>query len=184
MKFQSLKIFFMIILPIYLLAQDDVSFPKKLDATGFKEVLVETDNLLISGQPDSASFEKLKQQGVTTIINLRTAREMDNRNLVPFDEKEVVENLGMNYIHIPLGGPDNPYTKQVLNTFADSLANAKGKVLLHCTVAGRASHMFAAYLIEYKGFSPQKAIEYAKAVNFGDLPIEGLLNKKMIIDFE
>jgi len=44
--------------------------------------------------------------------------------------------------------------------------------------------MYAAYLVQYKNFSPNKAIEYAKAVNFGEWPLEGLLGKKMKIDFE
>ncbi len=183
MKTQLSRILFTLLLPVFLFAQD-VPFPKKLDVTGFKEVLAESGNLLISGQPDSAAFVKLKNDGVTTVINLRTAQEMENRNYVPFNEKEVLEKLNLNYVHIPLGGSDNPYTPEALETFAGSLAHANGKVLLHCTVAWRASHMFAAYLIKYKGFSSSKAIEYAKAINFGDLPVEGLLNKKMTIDFK
>jgi protein tyrosine phosphatase (PTP) superfamily phosphohydrolase (DUF442 family) len=109
---------------------------------------------------------------------------MDNRNYVPFNEKEVVEKLDMKYVHIPQGGTGTPYSPEALDTVASTLSSAKGKVLLHCTVAWRASHMFAAYLIKYKGFSVSKAVDYAKAINFGDLPLEGLLNKKMIIDFK
>lgn len=168
----------------HLAAQDTLSVPKKLDAHGFSEVFVQIDRLYVSGQPDEESFSKLKNLGVATIINLRTKQEMDNRHYVPFDEKEVVQNLGMNYVHIPLGGKDTPYNKEALNKFVKTFENSDGKVLLHCSVAYRASHMWAAYLIEYKNYSPEVAVEHARAINFGELPIEGLLGKKAIYRFE
>ena len=34
-----------------------------------------------------------------------------------------------------------------LDTFTAAMATAEGKVLLHCTIAWRASHLWAAYLI-------------------------------------
>ncbi|MBK9099743.1 MAG: protein tyrosine phosphatase family protein [bacterium] len=183
------KILFVFIFGISFLwetsfGQDSVSFPVKLDETGFREVIAKVDDLYISGQPDKESFAKLKSDGVTTIVNLRTPSEMENREYVPFDEAAVVDSLGMEYVHIPLGGEEYPYTPEAVKKFADAIANADGKVLLHCTVARRASHMFAAYLIQYKNFPPEKAIEYAKAVNFGDWPLEGLLDKKLRVEFE
>jgi uncharacterized protein (TIGR01244 family) len=167
-----------------IISQDSVSFPVKLDATGFQEVFAEVDNLYISGQPEKESFAKLKSEGVTTVVNLRTDSEMSNRENVPFDEKAVVDSLGMDYIHIPLGGPDSPYNNEALIKFGDALSKAEGKVLLHCTVGRRASYMWAAYLIQFKGFSPNRAIEYAKAVNFGEWSLEGLLGKKLNVNFE
>jgi len=165
-------------------SQDSVSFPIKLDATGFQEVFAQSDDLYISGQPQEESFAKLKSDGVTTVINLRTEKEMTDTQSVPFDEKAILDSLGLEYVHIPLGGPDSPYSNTALLKFADALSNAKGKVLLHCASARRASYIWAAYLIQYKGFEPNKAIEYAKAVNFGEWPLEGLLGKKMIIEFK
>ena len=60
--------------------------PKKLDANGFFGVFVESGPLYISGQPDEGSFSRLNDLGVTTVINLRTQIEMDNKTSVPFDE--------------------------------------------------------------------------------------------------
>jgi len=165
-------------------SQDSVSFPVKLDATGFQEVFAKVGDLYISGQPTAEAFAKLKSEGVTTVINLRTDSEMSNRENIRFDERAVVDSIGMKYIHIPLGGPDSPYNNEALIKFANALKDADGKVLLHCTSGRRASYMYAAYLVQYKNFSPNKAIEYAKAVNFGEWPLEGLLGKKMKIDFE
>jgi uncharacterized protein (TIGR01244 family) len=124
--------------------------------------------------------------GVKTVINLRTQREMDNRQQVPYDEAAVAKELGINYVHIPLGGPDTPYTPEAVEKFAAALDKADGKVLLHCTVGWRASHMWAAYLVKHKGVPEAEAIKQAQAINFGGytspnggaLPIDGLLGKK------
>jgi protein tyrosine phosphatase (PTP) superfamily phosphohydrolase (DUF442 family) len=91
----------------------------------------------------------------------------------------------MIYVHIPLGGPDTPYTPAAVEKFASALQNANGKVLLHCTVGWRASHMWAAYLVKHKGLTEAEAIKQASAINFtgytppnGMLPIDGLLGRK------
>lgn len=165
-------------------SQDSVSFPVKLETDGFKEVIAQSGDLFISGQPDKDSFAKLKSEGVTTIVNLRTPSEMGNREYVPFDEEAVVDSLSMQYVHIPLGGDEYPYTPDAVKKFADAVDNDEGKVLLHCTVARRASYMWAAYLILYKNFSPDKAIEYAKGVNFGEWTLESLLGKKLKVEFQ
>lgn len=165
-------------------SQDSVSFPVKLDNTGFQDVFAQSDDLFISGQPEKESFAKLKSEGVTTIVNLRTPSEMENREYVPFDEKAVADSLGLQYVHIPLGGDEYPYTPEAVKKFADAVDNAEGKVLLHCTVGRRASYMWTAYLINFKNFAPDKAIEYAKGVNFGEWSLEGLLGKKLKINFE
>ncbi|QQS37766.1 MAG: dual specificity protein phosphatase family protein [Ignavibacteriales bacterium] len=180
-----LKIIISILLITFInpgFAQNEVPVPQKLEWEGFRNVIAQTGNLFISGQPDENAFRKLKDEGVTTIINLRTEQEMANRDYVPFDEKQLLDELGLKYVHIPLGGNDTPYNREALTKFTEEYEKADGKVLLHCTVAWRASHMWAAYLIEYKKYSPAKAIEYAKMINFGELPLEGLLGRKLILE--
>ncbi len=165
-------------------AQETIPFPEKIEQQGFRGVIAKTGNIYISGQPDSAALEWLKAQGVTTVINLRTQGEMDNRQYVPYDEESFIKNLQLQYVHIPLGGDDTPYNPQAVKKFADAVDKAEGKVLLHCTVAWRASHMWAAYLIKYKKIPVDEAISNAKGINFGTLPLEGLLGKDLKIDVE
>jgi len=162
-------------------AQQPAGFPVKLDQEGFRAVIVRSGKFFISGQPEESSFSWLKEQGVTTVVNLRTQPEMDNRESVPFDEAEVVKAAGMEYIHIPLGGDDLPYTPEALEKFVRAAENAGGKVLLHCTVGWRASHMWAAYLVRQKKLDIMDAITQAQAINFGTLPLEGFLGEKLVI---
>jgi len=133
--------------------------------------------VFIGGQPDEAALARFQKTGVTAVVNLRTTAEMDDRERVPFDESAVVESLGMEYVHIPLGGDDHPYTPAAVDRFADVLQRHEGLVLLHCTVGWRASYMWSAYLVREQGFSLAAAMARGDAMAIGNLPIEGLLGR-------
>lgn len=156
-------------------ALEQIEKPQKIDATGFRDVLAKTGNVYISGQPSEEGLKRMAEDGVKTVISFRTAREMDNRDIVPFDEAAKANELGMRYVHIPLGGPDTPYTPDALAAFAKVMEEENGKTLIHCTVAWRASHMWAAYLAKHKGMDINEAVEHGRAVNMTTQPIEALL---------
>jgi uncharacterized protein (TIGR01244 family) len=129
----------------------------------------------IGGQPDESALKHFQTQGVVAVVNLRTPEEVDDREKVPFDEAAVVSALGMEYVHIPLGGEDHPYSPEAVARFADVLRRARGPVLVHCTVGWRASYIWSAYLVTEQGFDINAAMARGKAMAIGDLPIEGLL---------
>ncbi|MBU6319050.1 MAG: dual specificity protein phosphatase family protein [Alphaproteobacteria bacterium] len=162
-------------------AEEAIRFPEKIQRTDFLAAFADTGPVFIGGQPTADALRQLVSEGVTTIINLRTQREMDNRKAVPFDEAALLSELGVEYVHVPLDGMANPYTPEAVDRVAAAIASAKGKVLLHCTVAWRASHMWAAYLVKHKGYSLEEALRHAEAINFNGYkaadpqPVEGLL---------
>jgi len=158
--------------------------PVNLDITGLFQAKFASvgSDLFIGGQPTEKALRDLKARGVTTVINLRMPEEMKQ---IGFDEAALVKELGMNYVHIPMrGSAENPYGPKQLDQFAAAVASADGKVLLHCTVAWRASHIWAAYLIRDRGVPAATAIAQTRSINlrdeapFGGLqPIEGFLGK-------
>ena len=158
--------------------------PVNLDITGLFQAKFASvgSDLFIAGQPTEKALRELKAKGVTTVINLRMPEEMKQ---IGFDEAGLVQELGMNYVHIPMrGSAENPYGPKQLDQFAAAIAAADGKVLLHCTVAWRASHIWAAYLMRDRGVPAATAIAQTRSINlrdeapFGGLqPIEGFLGK-------
>jgi uncharacterized protein (TIGR01244 family) len=140
------------------------------------------DDMFIAGQPTEAALRELSAKGVTTVVNLRMPEEMAK---VGFDEAALLEELGLAYVHIPMRGTkESPYGPSELDRFATTLAAARGKVLLHCTVAWRASHLWAAYLIQYRKVPVATALTQARAINLrddqpygGQQPIEGFLGR-------
>ena len=159
-----------------------VPAPVALDTTGmflakFARV---GDDVFIGGQPTERALRELQAQGVTTVVNLRTPEEM-TRN-VPFDEAALVRSLGMTYVHIPMRGTaEYPYSPAAVTKFAEAMRGTNGKLLLHCTVAWRASHLWGAYLIKERGLPIDSALANARAVNLSDErpPIEQLLDQSL-----
>ncbi|MDD3014777.1 MAG: dual specificity protein phosphatase family protein [Candidatus Gastranaerophilales bacterium] len=127
-----------------------VSFKESTDKNSvsipnFKEI----DEYVSRGaQPKNESqFKWLKEQGYGVVINFRT---LFVRGL-KFDEKQIVENLGMNYDNIPIISADGPLKEDIRKFFnIIKIAKKTGKkVFIHC-MAGqdRTGIMSALYKIK------------------------------------
>ena len=160
--------------------------PVSLDTTGlFQAKFVSVgDDMFIAGQPTEKALRELRAKGVTTVVNLRMPEEMAR---VGFDEAALVKELGIKYVYIPMRGTaDNPYGPKELDTFAAAMGSANGKVLLHCTIAWRASHLWAAYLIRERKVPVPDALAQTRLINLMDnmrmgnsdqQPLEGFLGR-------
>jgi len=160
--------------------------PVTLDKEGlFQDKFVSVgDDMFIGGQPTEKALRELKAKGVTTVVNLRMPEEMAR---IGFDEAALVKTLGMKYVHIPMRGTaENPYGPKQLDAFAAAMAEADGKVLLHCTIAWRASHLWGAYLIRERKVPAAAALAQARMINLMDdmrmgngdtQPLEGFLGR-------
>ena len=156
--------------------------PVTLDPAGlFQAKFVSVgDDMFIGGQPTEKALRELRAKGVSTVVNLRMPEEMAR---VGFDEGALVKELGMTYVHIPMRGTaDHPFGPKELDTFAATMAAADGKVLLHCTIAWRASHLWAAYLIRERNVPVATALAQTRMINLMDdmrmsqqQPLEGFL---------
>jgi uncharacterized protein (TIGR01244 family) len=139
------------------------------------------EDMFIAGQPTERALREARAQGVTTVINMRPPDEMQ---AVPFDEAELVAKLGMRYVYLPVrGNTKYPYTPQTLAAFTEAVRTANGKVLLHCTVAWRASHLWAAYLIKERGIPVEEALANARAINLMDDHRMGSNGRQPVEDF-
>jgi len=161
------------------------STPERVADQEYQEMFAQVaPNVYMAGQPTELALTRLSELGVTTVVNLRTQFEMDNRGVVPFDEAAALEELDLTYVHIPLGGPNTPYNPDAVSRLAEAIAAAEGNVLLHCTVAWRASHLWTAYLIRHQDVPVAQAIEIARQLNFGDIPLEGFLGQSLRIELQ
>ena len=93
-----------------------------------------------SAQPMKEDFYWLKEQGVTDIVNFRT-------QFVPaidFDEKGLVEELGMKYHNIPsvTRKPKAANIRKFLS-IANAVEKQGGKVHIHCKAGADRTGMYA-----------------------------------------
>lgn len=160
-----------------------------LDTTGMFQARFASvgNDFFIGGQPTERALREMKARGVTTVINLRMPDEMTRA--VKFDEAKLISDLGMRYVHIPVrDSTDKPYSPATLSAFTEAMRSANGKVLLHCTIAWRASHLWAAYLIQERGVGVEEALANARSINLmdahrmgsgGQQPVEAFLGRKL-----
>ena len=88
---------------------------------------------------------------------------------------------------VNLRTPEFPYSPTAVKSFAAAMTGAKGKVLLHCTIAWRASHLWAAYLIQYRDVPVATALQQARMINLMDdmrmdgdkQPVESFLGRTL-----
>jgi uncharacterized protein (TIGR01244 family) len=131
----------------------------------------------VGGQPGEKALAGLAALGVTTVVNVRTPGEMADKAQVPFDEAAEVARLGMEYVTIPMGGPEYPYSPEVVDRFAQVLERRPGPVLLHCRTGGRVSYLWTAYLVRYGGLDLDAALARGRAMAIGPDPLEQLLGR-------
>ena len=133
--------------------------------------------ILLSAQPSKQSFEWLHQQGVTTIITCRTRSEVEG---LTFNQDELVSELGMRYIHIPMGGHSG-YSPEQVKRLADILSRTDGDVLIHCTSGARARLLWMAYLVAHEGLSPDESLKRGEALGGQPWAFERLIGKPLVI---
>ncbi len=154
--------------------------PQKIaDVPGINTRLFREGRVYIGGQPDSLALRALAQRGVTTVVNLRTPPEVSDRKSVPYDEPALARALGLAYVADPVGGEQFPYAPAVVDTFAAVLARTSGPVYLHCAVGGRASWVWASYLVRHLGWSPQAALDRGRMIGIGPDLLQELSGKRL-----
>jgi protein tyrosine phosphatase (PTP) superfamily phosphohydrolase (DUF442 family) len=140
---------------------------------------LEEGKILVGGQPTREDLSVFKASGVTDIVNLRTSEEMKG---VDFDEVALADRLGITYLNLPVEGLPS-YTPALLEAFAQRVEQAKGMVVLHCTVGGRAGQLYAAYAVKYLGKTPEEALSALKPLGGWPLALERLLGRRLTVEF-
>jgi protein tyrosine phosphatase (PTP) superfamily phosphohydrolase (DUF442 family) len=142
-----------------------------------KKDLFRSTNFYFGGQPTLETLRWLKSEGVTLVVNLRAEKENKEFAETAFNEENIVRELGMAYVSIPLGEKPS-YRPQAVDTFALELKGHTGKAFIHCLSAGRVSFMWAAYLVKHRGYALDDAVTVAKRIKY-PTQLEDLLGAKI-----
>jgi protein tyrosine phosphatase (PTP) superfamily phosphohydrolase (DUF442 family) len=160
---------------ISLHAQEEIPGPSVQSIEMFDN-LYHYQHYYIAGQPSLEAFKWLHQQGVVNVVNLRSEWEVEDFTASSFDEASVVKGLGMQYLSVPVEGREG-YSPENLSAMA-AFVDVTEPVLIHCGGAGRATNFLMAYLVKYKGYSLDEAVEVGKEMTFF-LPLEPLLDAEI-----
>ena len=122
------------------------------------------DQFCTSGQPKLESFEKLKAEGVKSILNLRTPPEHRAA-----DEEAKAKEVGLKYFNIPVVYRD-PKEEQVDEFLKITDDPANRPILIHCTAAIRVGAFWMIRRVVRDGWTVEKAQEEATKIGLRDAP--------------
>lgn len=124
------------------------------------------------GEPSQGGLNKLKQQGIATVIDLRAP------SLITRKEKVTAEKLGMKYVNLPMGSLAP--SKSQVDTFLalterarknhndSSYKNEDGPVFIHCAHGSdRTGCMVGIWRVVKDGFSYNQAYREMRKYYFG-----------------
>lgn len=131
--------------------QKSVSIGENLMANQYSDIY-------FSSQPSDKDWEKLKSQGFTHVINLRTSDEYDEKN-----EKNRVESLKINYTQVPIKRGEK-LTQSTVDSVTQSVMThrKKGKTLIHCATGQRSAFWAGAHFYQDHNQSAEEALQTAR----------------------
>jgi uncharacterized protein (TIGR01244 family) len=130
-----------------------------------------TESIRIADQPTEGDLRALAGTRVRGVVNLRHDGEPE-QPLGTAAEGELVRALGLDYLHVPVGGaPLDPAGVAAVADFLDR-HTAGGEVLVHCRKGGRAAALVLLHLARRNGWTASQAIAQSAAIG---LPLEGNL---------
>lgn len=130
-KSYSLSLILMLLISLGTFAQSAETLQ---DIKNLKQL---PNNVLTGGQPDKAGLQALKQSGINTVINFRGEGEFSD-----FNEAAHVDQLGMDYLHIPIDSKE-ALSRENVDRFRAALIEHDSGVFLHCGSGNRVGAMFA-----------------------------------------
>jgi len=113
--------------------------------------------IYLAGQPSAEDLEAAQRAGVKTVVTLRKDGELD------WNEQQVVDDLGMTYVSLPYGSPDE-LTDEVFDAGRELLDTVERPMMLHCHSANRVGALWLPWRVLDGGASVEEATAEAKEV--------------------
>jgi tyrosine-protein phosphatase SIW14 len=125
---------------------------QKLDLAGLPNAGKVNELLYRGGRPDAAGLAKLKELGVTLVIDFDNSGGREK-------ERTAVEGLGMRYVNIPLSGWYSPPSESVARFLELVHANQARRIFVHCRYGSdRTGVMMAVYRISQQKWTAEQAL--------------------------
>jgi uncharacterized protein (TIGR01244 family) len=94
-----------------------------------------SDKVAVGGQPTVDDLRRLREQGFTAVVNLRTAGEAD-QPLPPDGEGFAAKEAGLDYYHVPVAIAE--LDADQVRRVRDAIEASPGPVYVHCGAGQRA----------------------------------------------
>jgi protein tyrosine phosphatase (PTP) superfamily phosphohydrolase (DUF442 family) len=136
------------------LSVEDVTGPQ---SWGSASNVMHLSRLYFADQPDEQGLQAARANGVTTVINLRSAGE------TTFDGASAAREAGLAYFEVPVSPAGASFDRAAFQRISALVAARPDEtILVHCSSGNRAGAWLAAHLVEDHGMSVDAALPIAR----------------------
>ena len=131
------------------------AYGQRIQLSGIKNAGKINGTLYRGAQPQMPALARLKELGVTTVVDLRGEGSEERKR-----EKKEAESLGLRFVSIPISGWSPPTNEQVAQFLALFRGPAPEKVFVHCRFGDdRTGVMVATYRMAIEKWPSQQALK-------------------------
>jgi len=132
------------------------------DFSNIQNFLCVTEGICTGGQPSMENLEKMKAQGVRSVVNLRRANEYN------FEEEAATsKNLDLRYFHIPVD--KNNLKDEQVEEFLKVTGDPQNRpIFIHCTSANRVGTFWMIRRVLFDKWKVEDAEAEARKVGMHD----------------
>jgi len=138
-----------------------------MSTDGIYNVIKVSNEVTTAGQPTIEQFKAAASEGFVTVINMVPS---DGQTALK-NEGEVVQGLGIDYVHIPVQWNDPKESD--FDAFDQAMTTRKpGKTLIHCAANFRVTAFYSLYAQKHLGWTEAQADEFRAPIwKNSDYPI-------------
>lgn len=127
---------------------------EKIHIAGIPNAGKVSEQLYRGAQPRIETIVKLREMGITTIVDLR-AEDAAMRD----QEKKQAETLGIHFVSIPVGGWSNPTNNEIAQFLSLFDEQSQERVFIHCHFGeDRAGVFVATYRMAIQKWTAEQAL--------------------------
>ena len=138
-----------------------------LTALGSTKLIHQTGQLFLASQPTGDDLKLASERGIKTVLSLRHEDELD------FDERKVVENLGMRFVSLPWNGEEE-LTDRIFDQVRSVLRTAEEPMIVHCGSSNRVGGVWLPWRVLDQGVDMATAVKEAKRIGLSTNAYETL----------
>jgi uncharacterized protein (TIGR01244 family) len=119
-----------------------------------------SDSLLITGQVVPEQLKQAIQEGVKSVLNLRSPYELGFLK----NEQQVVEALGLQYANVPL--PLETLSEELITKILTRLEHLPKPTVVHCAAGMRSMAIALLSVAIQEGLTPEQTLAKARSLGF------------------
>ncbi|WP_421658895.1 beta-lactamase hydrolase domain-containing protein [Leptothermofonsia sp. ETS-13] len=124
------------------------------------------EDVSVAGELSPEQLQQASQQGFKSVINLRMSKE---KGFLP-NEPQIVESLGMQYVHIPIN--PSSLSGELVAQVSEQIDQLPKPVLMHCSLGLRSTGIGLLRAGIDRGMTAEEFLRRTEAMglNFNDRP--------------